>query len=87
MEDDHGIVPSGITTPNSVDSKVGRLLFTDGYPTAESVLKIGDELPILADDEGGPLKGTDTYEVTVPAGIVRDDGYFSVTVYDGDTSC
>lgn len=41
-------------------------------------------MPILADDEGGPLNGTDTHEVTVPAGIVRDDGYFSVTVYGGD---
>ena len=40
--------------------------------------------PILADDDGAPLNGTDTYEVTVPAGIVRDDGYFSVTVYGAD---
>jgi len=39
---------------------------------------------ILADDAGAPLTGTDTYEVTVPAGIVRDDGYFSVTVYGTD---
>ena len=28
--------------------------------------------------------GTDTYEVRVPAGVVRDDGYFSVTVYGAD---
>ncbi len=40
--------------------------------------------PILADADGAPLNGTDTYEVTVPAGIVRDDGYFSVTVYGID---
>ena len=40
--------------------------------------------PILVDDEGQPLNGTDTYEVTVPAGIVRADGYFSVTVYGVD---
>ena len=41
-------------------------------------------VPILADDDGAPLNGTDTYEVTVPAGIVRDGGYFSVTVYGAD---
>lgn len=40
--------------------------------------------PILADDEGRPLSGSDTYAVTVPAGIVRDGGYFSVTVYGAD---
>jgi len=40
--------------------------------------------PILADDDGAALTGTDTYEVTVPAGVVRDDGYFSVTVYGAD---
>lgn len=40
--------------------------------------------PILADDQGQPLNGSDTYETTVPAGIVRDDGYFSVTVYGVD---
>lgn len=38
----------------------------------------------LTDDAGSPLKGDATYEVTVPAGIVKDDGYFSVTVYGVD---
>jgi hypothetical protein len=41
-------------------------------------------MPILTDDDGAPLSGTETYEVRVPAGIVRDDGYFSVTVYGAD---
>jgi hypothetical protein len=41
-------------------------------------------VPILTDEDSAPLNGTDTYEVTVPAGIVRDDGYFSVTVYGAD---
>ena len=36
---------------------------------------------ILADERGEPFNGTDTYVLTVPAGIVRDDGYFSVTIY------
>ena len=39
---------------------------------------------ILHDDDGAPLTGTDTYTVTVPAGIVEDDGYFSITVYGAD---
>jgi hypothetical protein len=39
---------------------------------------------ILTDYEGEALNGTDTYVVTVPAGIVHDDGYFSVTVYGTD---
>jgi hypothetical protein len=39
---------------------------------------------ILTDDSGAALTGEDTYEVTVPANIVHDDGYFSVTVYGTD---
>ncbi|MEP3333188.1 DUF1214 domain-containing protein [Sedimentitalea sp.] len=38
----------------------------------------------LTDDDGQPLKGDATYEVTVPAGIVEEDGYFSVTAYGTD---
>lgn len=39
---------------------------------------------LMHDDDGAPLNGTDTYTVTVPAGIVRDTGYFSVTAYGTD---
>jgi hypothetical protein len=39
---------------------------------------------IFRDADGDPLTGDDTYTVTVPAGIVRDAGYFSVTVYGAD---
>jgi hypothetical protein len=38
----------------------------------------------LTDDKGAPLRGDNTYEVTVPAGIVKPGGYFSVTVYGTD---
>ena len=31
------------------------------------------------------LSGQDTYELTVPQSIVKGDGYFSITVYDGDS--
>ena len=40
---------------------------------------------ILTDADGEPFTGTDTYELTVPSGIVEDDGYFSITVYASDT--
>lgn len=39
---------------------------------------------ILADDEGQPLKGDATYIVTVPDGLHKEGGYFSVTVYGVD---
>jgi hypothetical protein len=39
---------------------------------------------ILVDNRGEPLNGSDTYVLTVPAGIVHDNGYFSVTVYGAD---
>ena len=39
---------------------------------------------VLADSAGQPLKGDATYEVTVPAGIVKDEGYMSVTAYGVD---
>jgi hypothetical protein len=39
---------------------------------------------LAVDDSGHPFTGTDTYELTVPAGIVHDGGYYSVTVYGTD---
>jgi hypothetical protein len=39
---------------------------------------------ILTDEHGQPFNGEDTYVVRVPPGIVRNDGYFSVTVYGTD---
>ena len=41
-------------------------------------------LPIMVDEEGEPLSGTKTYELRVPAGIVQDAGYFSVTAYGAE---
>ena len=38
----------------------------------------------MTDDDGQPLKGVATYEVTVPAGVVEDAGYISVTAYGTD---
>ena len=39
---------------------------------------------IMRDNNGDPLNGKDTYEVTVPANIVEKNGYFSVTIYGLD---
>jgi hypothetical protein len=39
---------------------------------------------ILVDDSGEPFNGRNTYVLTVPAGLVHDEGYFSVTIYGAD---
>ncbi|NIA03400.1 MAG: DUF1214 domain-containing protein, partial [Nitrospirae bacterium] len=39
---------------------------------------------ITADSNGDPLNGKDTYIVTVPAGLVKEYGYYSVTLYGTD---
>jgi hypothetical protein len=44
---DHGQVPSSITTPDVVQSKIGRLEFADGYPTAETATRLRDEMNYL----------------------------------------
>jgi len=39
---------------------------------------------ILNDENGDLFTGTDAYELTVPSGIVHDDGYMSITIYGTD---
>lgn len=39
---------------------------------------------LFADDSGAPFNGGDSYLLTVPAGIVHDDGYYSITIYGQD---
>jgi hypothetical protein len=39
---------------------------------------------LLTDDDGQSLNGNDTYIVTVPAGLVEEGGYYSVTLYGTD---
>ncbi|MEZ5573842.1 MAG: DUF1214 domain-containing protein [Halioglobus sp.] len=39
---------------------------------------------IFTDDSGAPLNGKDSYLLTVPAGIVHDEGYYSITLYGTD---
>ena len=38
----------------------------------------------VTDDKGEALNGKDTYIVTVPAGLVKKGGYYSVTIYGTD---
>ncbi len=40
-------VPASITTPDRVESKIGTLLFQDGYPTGDTAAKIRDELDYI----------------------------------------
>ena len=50
-----------------------------GTPTDSVRYKV-----IFTDDSGAPLSGQDSYVLTVPANIVHDDGYYSITVYGTD---
>ena len=44
---DHGQIPTSITTPDVVESKIGRLEFADGYPTVETATRLRDEMNYL----------------------------------------
>jgi len=44
---DHGQIPSNITTPELVESRAGRLEFGDGYPTGETARRLRDEMNYL----------------------------------------
>lgn len=44
-----------------------------------------EEIRTLTSIHDANLSGQDTYELTVPQSIVKGDGYFSITVYDGDS--
>ena len=39
---------------------------------------------IMVDDTGAPLQGDATYIPTVPSGLYKPGGYFSVTLYRAD---
>jgi hypothetical protein len=41
---DIGQIPRSITTPDVVESKIGRLEFADGYPTVDTATRLRDEL-------------------------------------------
>ena len=39
---------------------------------------------IMTDAHGEPFNGEDTYVLTVPAGLVHGNGYYSITLYGAD---
>lgn len=39
---------------------------------------------IMLDGQGEPFNGEDTYVLTVPAGLVHGNGYYSITLYGAD---
>lgn len=39
---------------------------------------------IMVDENEEPFNGVDTYVMTIPAGIVKEDGYYSITAYGTD---
>ena len=40
-------IPSSITTPDKIESRIGTLQFKDGYPIGDTAPKLRDELDYL----------------------------------------
>jgi hypothetical protein len=58
-------VPSSITTAPTVETGIGALEFTDGYPTRETATKLRDHLDYLHGVEAfmNSIQGVSTYAV------------------------
>ncbi len=71
-------VPSAITTPSAVDTPVGALKFTDGYPTAETAARLRDHLDYLhgVDTFMNTVQGVSTYALR--------EGFRNAGIADGD---
>jgi hypothetical protein len=71
-------VPEAITTPSSVETGIGSLKFTDGYPTAETAEKLRDHLDYL--------HGVETFMNTISGVSVYAirKGFQDAGVADGD---
>jgi hypothetical protein len=71
-------VPSSITTPSTVETGIGTLEFTDGYPTRETAEKLRDHLDYLHGVESfmNTLHGVYVYttrEAFLQAGVMDGD--------------
>lgn len=53
-------IPADITTPDTVESRIGTLRFNDGFPTDETVQKVYDNLAFQ--------RGVDTFLTALPGG-------------------
>jgi hypothetical protein len=71
-------VPSAITTPSSVETGIGALEFTNGYPTAETAKKLRDHLDYAHGLEAfmNSIQGVSVYAIR--------QGFLDVGVMDGD---
>jgi hypothetical protein len=71
-------VPSAITTPPAVDTPMGALKFTDGYPTGDTAEKLRDHLDYLHGVETfmNTIQGVSVYAIR--------QGFLDAGVMDGD---
>ena len=71
-------VPSSVTTPPSVETGIGALEFTDGYPTPETATKLRDHLDYLHGVEAfmNSIQGVSTYAIR--------EGFLGAGINDGD---
>jgi len=71
-------IPASITTPDTVESRIGTLQFKDGYPTEETAAKIRDELDYLHGVEAfmNSIHGVSLYALR--------QGFADVGIKDGD---
>ncbi|PWC04300.1 DUF1254 domain-containing protein [Agromyces badenianii] len=71
-------VPESVTTPSRVDTGIGRLEFTDGYPTGETATKLRDHLDYLHGVEAfmNSVQGVSL--------VALRDGFQNVGINDGD---
>jgi hypothetical protein len=73
-------VPSAITTPATVESGIGTLEFTDGYPTGETAGKLRDHLDYLHGVETfmNTIQGVSVYAIR--------EGFLNAGIADGDVA-
>ena len=71
-------VPAEVTTASVVDSALGNLEFTDGYPSVETAAKLRDHLDYLHGVEAfmNSIQGVSTYAIR--------EGFMDAGVMDGD---
>jgi hypothetical protein len=71
-------VPLSVTTPPSVETGIGALEFTDGYPTPETATKLSDHLDYLHGVEAfmNSIQGVSTYAIR--------EGFLGAGINDGD---
>jgi hypothetical protein len=71
-------VPPSVTTPSRVESGIGTLEFTDGYPTGETAERLRDHLDYLHGVETfmNTIQGVSTYAAR--------EGFLGAGVKDGD---